>query len=334
MKTAILLIGELRTVDKTIDIIRENIVNNLDCDVFCVFNGTGRENEIEQYEKLINEKLGDKCKSVKKFLSYDEIYLNYKNLTLNNLKNKLPNNWINYIGNSGCIIQHYQIWLCYKSMVNYEMINNIKYDYVLKFRIDMIWNENFNLNWIYNIEEEIKKRIKIYIENKKEINNEELIARVMATIFSDKQIVNMLEDKVHDYYSEKEEYINKNDVFISKLLNLDKNSDEFIKIFKQFILSGRYILTFRKDLIYFTSRNYFTFIASLGLTYCEHGFYNNQNTYWFNSESQLSEISKEIGLSYFNYSTNIDDRTLCDHNYSTEVLNNPDPKLLYSVIRK
>jgi hypothetical protein len=331
MKTAILLIGELRTVNKTIDIIKKNIVDNLDCNVFCIFNGTGIENKVEEYENMIKERLGEKCKSVKRFFSYNDLYLNYKNQTLENLKNLLPKNWINYIGNSGCIIQHYQIWLCYKNMVEYEMINGIKYDNILKFRIDMIWNEKMNLDWLTMNEEEIKRRINLIIESKENITNEELIKSLMITIFSEKQIKNYKENKILE--CKDFEYLNKNDILIDKLLNVNINSYEFIKYFKDYLLSGKYILTFRKDLIYFTSRKYFTFISSLGVTYCEHGFLKNKD-YWFNSESQLEEISKEIGLSIFNYGTDVDDKTLCDHEHSKDVLENPDERLLYSVIRK
>jgi hypothetical protein len=338
MKTAILLIGELRTIEKNIIFIKNNIVDNLDCDVFCVFqpDRNGLEKKVSYYEELIKNTFEEKCKNIHLFNHNDWLFNLYREDLLDNLKTKIGESWINYLRNSGSMIEYYQLWLAYNDMVKYERKNNVKYDYVMKLRTDMIWNDEMNLDWLNLGEDELKRRVNLFIEKEKEICNEKLLTWIMITLLSKKQLNNLLDGFVRDDFSEEGycQYLNKNDVLVDKLLKLDKNSDEFISSLKDFILSDKYILTFRKNLIYFMARNNFSLIPTLGITYGHFGGINIVDPYWFNAECQFREICKERGLCIFDYNTEIDNESIYNHEYSKNIINNPDPRLLYAIIRK
>jgi len=336
MKIAILLTGELRTIEKTLIHFKNNIVDNLDCDVYCVLqpNKDGTGNDISYYEKYVKEILGDKCKKIHVFYRNDWLFNAYQTELLDNFKNKLPNNWINYLRTSGSMIEYYQLWLAYNDMVKYEMINNIRYDYIIRFRTDLYWNDKLNFDWLNISENEIRNRINLFVNNDKNITNKELLAKIMVTIISEKQLKNMIDDLVNEYNPLDDEYLNSNDKLIDKLLNIDYNSKEYELLLKEFILNGKYILTFRKNLIYFVSRNNFDLIPLLGITYGYYGSKEINGNYWFNAESQFSEICKNKGLSIFDYHTNIDNESLYNYEYSSKVIDINDPRLLYAIIRK
>ena len=71
--------------------------------------------------------------------------------------------------------------------------------------------------------------------------------------------------------------------------NTDNKEANFIKSVYDYLLTGNYAITFRKNIIYFIKRKLFTNISNLGVTYgSEHKMENND--YWFNAESQLEQI--------------------------------------------
>jgi hypothetical protein len=338
MKTAILITGELRTIEKTIDYIKNNIVDNLDCDVFCVYqpDKKGLEKDVSYYDELMRNKFGEKCKHTHLFNGNDWLFGLYRDDLLDNLKTRVADNWRNYLRNSGSMIEYYQLWLVYNDMVKYERINKVNYDYVMKIRTDMIWNDKMNLDWLIMENEELKRRVNLFVEKDNAISNEKLITWIMITLLSEKQMSNLLEGIVNEEFSEEGfcQYLNKNDVLVDRLLKLDKNSDEFITALKQFIMSDKFILTFRKNLIYFMARKNFSLIPTLGITYGHFGGINIIDPYWFNAECQFREICKERGLCIFDYNTNIDNESIYNYEYSSNLINNPDPRLLYAIIRK
>ena len=90
----------------------------------------------------------------------------------------------------------------------------------------------------------------------------------------------------------------------------------------------------RKNLIYITSRNNFDLIPFLGITYGHYGSRKINGDYWFNAETQFTEICKIKGLSIFNYTSENDNESLYNHEFSSKVIENKDPRLLYAIIRK
>lgn len=336
MKVAILLTGELRTFKKTLTHFKKNIVDNLDCDIFCVFqpNSNLTEEDINDSENFIKDNLGDNCKKIHRFYRNEWLFNAYQMELLDNLKKKLSDFWINYLRTSGSMVEYYQLWLAYNDMVKFEMINQIKYDYIIRFRLDMFWNDNMNYDWLNITETELRRRINLFYENDKNITNKELLTKIMVTLVSKKQLSNMIDGIITEYNPFNEECLNLNDKMVDGLLKMDYNSDEYISLLKEFILNGKFILTFRKNLIYITSRNNFDLIPFLGITYGHYGFTKNNGDYWFNAESQFREICKNKGLSIFDYNTQIDNESLYNYEYSSKVLENKDPRLLYAIIRK
>jgi hypothetical protein len=87
MKIAILYTGELRTIKKTIDYFINNILNLYDCSVFASLQGSsyGQILNKNEYTNFIQDKLGDKLKSLK--------WIDKENIEYQHISNNILNNF-------------------------------------------------------------------------------------------------------------------------------------------------------------------------------------------------------------------------------------------------
>lgn len=217
--------------------------------------------------------------------------------------------WIQYLKESGSMIEYYQLQTAYRNIMNYEYHNKFKYDYVIKCRTDTIFCQKITFNWLNFTDQVINDRINTIRDvlntnegNEGNKDNESEHLNKIKSIFMNTLLYDTLPCKEHllnivtcDHYIE-----NTNASNGSNILDM-LNSD--------YINNGRYILTIRVNLLYICKRSLFNLIPSLGTFY---GFLQNDHItqYWFNSEQQFVNVCINSYMSIYNYSTYYEEDSL------------------------
>lgn len=298
MKIAIFYTGESRTIETTIDLFKKNVLLNNNYHVFAVL----QSNNIDEHEKFITEKIGDNVKNIHWFDKNNEEWLYIKEKQLNIMN--IPDDWKNYLSNSGSMIEYYQMYLAYKYLEKYEKENNIQYDYVLRFRTDTIIKdtldfENFNFEkpYIQKLLYKIKE-----ILNIDTIISEKVLDTFMISFYNEKRLLYYDNLFITKYISES----------YNKLLEIE-NEEDFIGCLAEYLKNGNYIITFRENVIYFIKRELMTHLHILGITY---GDYKIDHDYWFNAESQLKGICIHNQIDFYSSTTSLEDKSLYEYNGS------------------
>jgi hypothetical protein len=302
MKIAIYYTGEIRTIEKTIDNFKKNLLLNDDYHVFAILQTDEREKTLE----LVKNKIGNNLKYFEYYNKDDFCWKCIQNNLLSTIIINSDNNWIEYLQNrSGSMIEYHQMYKAFHSMVNYEMLNNFKYDYVIRIRCDVILTKPIYFNWDSYDEKYINEYInEIMIKNNMNIKEDrvKIITILMNSLYCKLRIYNNIEMKASCYIS--------ND-YLKNIINIEDNNI-FIKELVKYIKRGKYIITLRNNVIYFIKRKYITSIAPLGLMY---GLYKEENNpYWFNAESQLKQICIENEIDIFNSHSQLEEDSLYNYN--------------------
>lgn len=319
MLIAILYTGEFRTCEKTIYYTKNNILLNENVHVFATIQSTN----IIYSNAFIKNHMSSNLKSLTNFDKTDILWNSIQDKLLSKLS--INNKIYNYLKKSGSMIEHYQIYLSYKSLLEYEFSNNIKYDYIVKLRTDVIYTQPLNFNFmkitLLDIIDNFQKINKITNESK-------LLSLKNIKIFfnnllfeNDKNLRNSENYANLDIHSNYDFY---------NLLNENEIQNEnyiFEKIFN-FINNGKYIITLRKNVFIVIKRDFFSEIVNLGITYGSYiknkNILNNDNDeywkFWWNSESQLQEICRQKNICIFDSTTILEDKSLYKYN-STNYFN-------------
>jgi hypothetical protein len=320
MKVAVIYTGALRTVEKTIEYLKRNVLLNDDVHVFaCLENDTDKPTD--EWEKWFHSQLGTNLKDIAfgktrddwTFRHLRERMLTYMNIT---------ENWKGYLRSSGSIIEHYQIWLTNQIMIDYEQKKNMKYDYVIRCRTDTIFGKSIDFKWLHYSVEEVENRLEkvkqIMFINNIPFKNDLILYYFMTTLIHDDILENIPKIQVNKFYNTTEKY--------------PVTPDEI----KEYIKNGRFILSLRENLLYIIKREYFSLIPSVGIMYGTLRFPGDEPI-WFNSESQFKAICYNSQITQFDYSTEFESKSLYefdknlyfDNDYNLKVNN-----LLYCLVRK
>lgn len=318
MKVAVIFTGALRTIKKTIRYFKQNVLLNLDVDVFaCIQNDTETPNE--EWDQWLKQEMGDHLRHTQWFsLSDHSDWLSLRNKSLSNLS--LDEGWKNYIKNSGSIIEYYQMYLAFLKMCHYESCHS-KYDYIIRTRTDTIFAKPVDFHWLNWSDEQVEQRINRINEeltlSEIELTPENTLKYFMSTIISDSLISN-----IHNVISR---YIpnQTNSIPLSP-----SNLNNYIK-------NGLYILVIRANNLYIIRRNLFNFIPSLPYMY---GFLRSpyNDDYWFNSENQFQSACYFSNLALFDYNTLFEDKSLYEYDekrYFDLDFNIINPYMLYCLVR-
>jgi hypothetical protein len=297
-KVAIIYTGEARTIETTITYFKKNVILNENYHVFSVI----QTNNIEEHNNLLINIIGKNLKKKIWFDKNDSTWITLRETQLE--KMNLCDNWKNYLRFSGSMIEYYQMYLAYKLIETYENENNIKYDYVIRIRTDIIIKDVIDFDIIYekNYIKKMLYKIKDFI-NSETIISEKVLYIFMNAFYNEKRIVyNMTQMN------------NFTTVNFNKLLETN-NENQFVEMVYEYLTGGNNIITLRKNLVYFAKRNVLNSINILGITYGEH-IVNKDNSYWFNAESQLENICMINNIHYFSSTTDLEDLSLYsyDHN--------------------
>ena len=318
MKVAVILTGALRTIKKTIKYFKQNVLIGSNVDVFmCIQNDTSLSNE--EWETWIRNEMNGHLKHITWFsLSAHQQWIHFRDNLLSH--SLIDNNWKEYLKNSGSMIEHYQMYLCYLEMCKYESLNG-HYNYIIRCRTDTIFGKPIDFHWLQWTDHQVEQRMaKINLELHqlgKEITPINTLKYFMNTIISDSLI-----DNIPNIDSE---YVP------AKHTSVPIHPS----VLNDYIKNGEYILTLRANLLYIVNRDLFQIVP--GLPFLQLFLHSPQNTaYWFNSEEQFQAICYLSNLTIFNYSTNYEGTSLYEYDekkYFDDNYNLISPHLLYCLVR-
>lgn len=194
MKTALILTGQTRTFDKTIEKLYENIIepNNV-----VLFIATEIENPDELisfiHRRIPNVEIGG-ILAIPTFRNQE--FTSIMNMIESSNRSGLSHNvfersmkadglyWsIDYVKNSGTVVQYYQFWKIWQLVVKYERDNDIVFTHCIRSRPDLYINEkldisnedffgNANIKMKYNDGKlEVKSSNEYYLPPDQEVNH-------------------------------------------------------------------------------------------------------------------------------------------------------------------
>jgi hypothetical protein len=298
LKIAVLYTGELRTIEKTLPYFRQNILNPTGGDVFATLQRQG-----ETTKTNIETTLGQNLKSLDWFER--EHYNELQDSLLHQME--IDSRWKHYLKTSGSMIEYYQLYLSFMKMREHEEMYNFKYDYVIRLRTDVLVVRP--LEFPTSLLEQGGER---WIKSGKSIS------KFMSSVFSLNRI---LSNEIL------EENVNVNDPTLAKIgVNSTANStaNSTIEELKEYLDSGDYLITIRKNVFYIGKRGVFDKIVQLGIMY---GYWRSPKyENWFDAESQLETICEHYNISIFNSMSRLEGNSL--YQYKTENYFNQEGGLL------
>lgn len=319
MRVAVFLTGALRTIDKTIAYFKKNILLGSNYHVYaCLQNDSSKSNE--EVEQWLKENIGENLKSLQWFDSNDVCWLQLRERLLYNIH--IPENWINYLRNSGSMVEYYQLQTAYFVLSKYELENRFRYNYVIRCRTDTIFTKPIDFHWLNWSHSDINERVSI-IKNKlndkfgdkfgdmfdnKGCDTETLLKYFMTTILYSNSEIYEIFDKISI-----EHLISGNEHELQEYFKMNSKDEKVIEFLKNYLNHGRYILTFRANLLYIVHRDMFNVIPTLGSFY-GYFIYPTSDPYWFNAECQFRGACFQSGVSYFDYQTDFECNSLYDYN--------------------
>ena len=255
-KIAIIYTGETRTIQKTIEYFKKNVLFDDNQHVFAVL----QSDTIEFFDSFLKKNIGDNLKSIYWLDKNDKTWSEIKENLIS--KMYIPQDWKEYLGKkSGSMIEYYQMYLAYKAIEETENLFGYKYDYIMRIRCDVILTHPIYFDWdLFTIHD-----VKEILYQIKELRNFQSIVcyDVVNIFFNSLYYRNRIycKDITYNNYHLSESF--------NKLLTIE-NEDNLIKKIHDYLLEGKYILTLRKNQIYITKRCNFTNISTLGVTYGSH----------------------------------------------------------------
>jgi hypothetical protein len=318
MKVAVLFTGALRTIKKTIRYFKENVLLNSDVHVFACIQNDTEMTDTEWNEWLSNE-MELNLKNIEWFnIVHHPHWLQNREFLLSNMV--IEEYHKHYLRNSGSMIEYYQLQLAYIKMMNYELLNNFKYDYIIRTRTDTVFAKPIDFHWLNWTNDDVQQRIEIIkkelIDCNLDSSDQNVIRYFMNTVISDKIIPNI--HKLTGGYIPNRD----NSIQLHNLYNYIKN--------------GSYILTFRVNLLYIVKRDLFYLVPCIGTLY---GFLLSKNTdpsFRWNAECQFQAACYNSNLTIFDYSTEYDEKSLYEYDekrYFDTEFNILNPHMVYCLVR-
>lgn len=153
MSTALIITGQLRSLEHTIDYLNEFIIvpNNAVLFILCE---TSDENSLIDLINSKSIKLGGilTAKSFKNH-EYEQILKMIENSNRAGLTEEVfnRNNFsFDYLKNSGSILQYYQFWKLWFKVLEYEKLNSMKFINCIRSRPDVLFTKKFVVEDFYS----------------------------------------------------------------------------------------------------------------------------------------------------------------------------------------
>lgn len=305
MQTAILFTGRYRTFEKCHKIIKEQFIvpNQAKIFVYC----EGGESVKDRIISLIGEEyIGDiLCLPSTRTPEFKEL-CNFLTKTKPAIQKEVFQKvgWSqNYVFDSGSILEYYQFMKCYDMLLQYERENDMKFDILVRSRLDMITGEPLRLRDFFTVlDKDVRRK---YGDDfyKYGMGNEVACEMLML-------------DEYEDCHLER-------DCVIPDLLD-DLNHGDYLWVLgvNQIWIGKRHVFDRLYPLVFF------------------YGTYVTENPFMFNSETQFAEHCKYKNITIFRHSTHaVDGHYICSKSAHQSLIIdgelNPERRkgLMYSIVR-
>ena len=147
MKVALLLTGELRTLERTQQTILANLIIPNNASVFIHAENKSYDQTTKTELSVFTQYWGNHVKAAMFLSAVEQREYKYILDYLWNCKAKISETVFKaktpvnreYLRNSGTIIEYYQIWKCYQLMRDYEKQQGQQFDLIIRSRLDAIF---------------------------------------------------------------------------------------------------------------------------------------------------------------------------------------------------
>lgn len=320
MRVAVIYTGQLRTIQKTISFFKKNVLLNPDVHVFACLQHDAIES-IDKSTSWIREELGDHLKVLQWFNPGDGTFLAFREHLLHDLD--IADGWKGYLRRSGSIIECYQLQCIYHSLFRHETKQGQPYDYIIRCRPDTIFCKPLDFEWLQYSEHEIQNRLKqideVCTSKGMELTPSKQFDIYMNTLLHKNITMDLVNPSYRSYHTKS---------FIEPQSPLQ---------IQNFVQNGRYILTFRTNLLYIVKREFFYMIPCLGTMYSLFKFPHFEHPHWFNSETQFQGACYYSDLTIFDYESKTESDSLYNYDesrYFTDEKELKGDSLVYLLIRK
>ena len=301
MRIAVLYTGSVRTIRKTMDLFKKNILTNENVHVFATLHA---ENP-DDYKDWVMGEMGTHLKSLEWFDSLDSAWVQTRDLLLANMP---VESWVKqYLKTSGSMIEYYQLFMSYKQLVLYERTRNITYDYIMRCRPDVVITRPLTFSWTELTIDDIKTRLLQSQAKTQSPSCSSLLTInffMSCLLYPERLEANLLMYTMNDF-----SLIVKDDPHICQLFKEEEEHqqlslDEIASLLQSYIKHGRYIITLRCNVLYFMKRSHFDNVPMLGLCYGMTKYpFPADNPNWWDAESQLRAICHDNQISVFDSET-------------------------------
>ena len=297
-RIAIIYTGLTRTIESTIAHFKENVLLNSSPNrhVFACLQLPNKDDLVisEFYDAFVKEHLGESLKSIQWFDQEESDWCRIKESALRDIQ--VSDYWKDYLRTSGSIVEYYQMYLVYQQIVAYEKANGIQYDYIMRTRCDIVLVHPIFFDWDTYTVNDIKSQPLL----KFPVSKENLLLFMNSFYYcprADSDIIKHYDDHIVS-------------LELQHLLQITDET-EFFEKFHEYFVTGKYMVTLRKNLVYFIKRQYFAPISELGITYGTRVL--PKKSHWFDAESQLQTICVQNGLDIFDSTAELEGQSL--YNY-------------------
>ena len=161
MLNAVIITGQIRTFDKIINSIVDNIIIPNDAIVFICCETINKDDVLDLFNKSMIKIGGIIVSSSFRNEEFNAILTMIKQSNRNGLSDKVFErariadgiNWnYNYVESSGSILQYYQFWKIWSILLEYERTHDCKFENVIRTRTDIFINKKINMNNVFEEE--------------------------------------------------------------------------------------------------------------------------------------------------------------------------------------
>jgi hypothetical protein len=303
MKIAVLITGSIRRLDLVLKMMKKYYFPYQDYHLFC---------SIDCKSKVEESRVTEMLRSVPqmKCLNYYEYNKNSIHIVpdIENRHSLRPYN--KYLSSGGSVHQFHQLLQAFKSMENYELANEFRYDYVMRLRTDSTFTMPMDFKWLEWDVNEIEERLQILRKH-----TDKVFCCFMTTLPFKKELLPHAVTGVRDF----------NDPVKPKDMSAEEVYD--------YLHNGRYCNTHRLDVVYFMKRELFTPLPVL----LSHGYGSTgQYKYWkWDAEGQFLHSLHMANIDVYTYHSQLEEDALClqdgvPNQYYESDGSPKDPRMLFA----
>lgn len=149
MRTAVLITGQVRTIDRTRTLLQRNLIEPNNATLFLACEGDPRlDGEIGGAD--IRDSF--RCPEFNAFITV--VWSSARPGLLQKVFDRSNEGWsIEYVFTSGTLLQYYQVWKAWMLLLDYEKKHSMKFDVVVRCRPDSLITEKLDLSTVLSSDE-------------------------------------------------------------------------------------------------------------------------------------------------------------------------------------